>query len=308
MYDIDVKQLLEAGVHFGHQTSRWNPKMKPFIFTARHGVHIVDLEKTAQQLKEACKFLADKVALGESMIFVGTKKQASLIVRTEAARVGAFYIDHRWLGGMMTNFKTVKQSIDRFQKMCKQRDDGSLDKLPKKEGLGIIREIAKYEKTLGGIKTMSRLPGIVFVVDPKKEHIAQHEANVLGIPVIALTDTNCDPDEIDFVIPGNDDALRSIQLVVKIIADAYAEGMERRQAVIREEVEAEAKGKAEGQAIREVTIEGKAKAYVAREDKRRPSENSSEAGVQDAEKYATTSARANTSAKKTAVKEETPKS
>lgn len=260
--DTSVKSLLEAGVHFGHQVSRWNPKMKPFIFTTRNGIHIIDLEQTVPLLQKAYRFVVERVAHGASVLFVGTKKQAEEVVRAEAARVGAHYVSHRWLGGMLTNFKTIKQSIDRLKNMYQRRDNGELEKLSKKEGIMIEREITKLERSLGGIKEMDHLPGIVFIVDPKKEHIAQSEAARLHIPVIALADSNCDPDGIDHLIPGNDDAIRAIQLVVTHIADAVAEGMERRQAVIREEVEAKAaRG---GPRTEERKISGRAKAFVSK--------------------------------------------
>lgn len=268
MTELSVKELLEAGCHFGHQTSRWNPKMKPYIFTVKNGVHVIDLDKTVSAANTAYKFVANQVALGNSVIFVGTKRQAADIIRENAERAGQYYVNQRWLGGMLTNFKTIKQSIDRLQNLYKRREAGEFAKLTKKESLGLERDIETLEKSLGGIKTMTRLPGAVFIVDPKTERIALNEARRLKIPIIAVTDTNCDPDGIDFVIPGNDDAIRSISLIISFIADACLEGSARRDAVLREETARAQKEKPEGSVgpdgrVQEKKMTGKARAYVA---------------------------------------------
>jgi len=227
---ITMKQLLEAGVHFGHQTKRWNPKMKPYIFGARNGIYIIDLQKTVAMARAAFKFVADVTARGGSVLFVGTKKQAQETIQEEATRAGQYFVTSRWLGGTLTNFKTIKQGIDRLKALEKMAEDGTFERLPKKEVAGLERERQKLEKNLGGVKDLSKLPGCVFVIDPKKEYIAVHEASRLGIPVIGLVDTNCDPDGIDFVIPGNDDAIRSIRLFTSKIADACIEGAARYKA------------------------------------------------------------------------------
>ncbi len=224
---ITMKQLLEAGVHFGHQTKRWNPKMKPYIFGARNGIYIIDLQKTVNMARAAFKFVSDVTARGGSVLFVGTKKQAQDVVREEAARAGQFFVVSRWLGGTLTNFKTIKQGIDRLKTLEKMSEDGTFDLLPKKEVAILEREREKLERNLGGVKDLSRIPGALFVIDPKKEQIAIHEATRLGIPVIAVVDTNCDPEGIDFIIPGNDDAIRSIKLFTSKVADAAIEGAAR---------------------------------------------------------------------------------
>jgi small subunit ribosomal protein S2 len=216
--------MLEAGVHFGHQTKRWNPKMKPYIFGARNGIYIIDLQQTVIMWRRAYDFIADLVGRGEKVLFVGTKKQAQEVVAEEASRAEMFYVNNRWLGGTLTNFKTVKGSIERLRLIERMSTDGTYEKLPKKEVLKLGHERTKLERSLGGIKDMTRLPGAVFIVDPKKEHIAVAEANRLQIPVVAIVDTNCDPDLIDYVIPGNDDAIRSIKLFSTKIADACLEG------------------------------------------------------------------------------------
>ena len=224
---ISMRQLLEAGVHFGHQTKRWNPKMKPYIFGARNGIYIVDLQKTVRLAREAFKFVSDVCAHGGSVLFVGTKKQAQDAVIEEATRSGQFHVTNRWLGGTLTNFKTIKTGIDRLKSLEKMSTDGTFEKLPKKEVAILQNEMDKLKKNLGGIQDMSRLPGCLFVIDPKKEHIAIHEATRLGIPIVGLVDTNCDPEGIDYVIPGNDDAIRSIRLFCGKIADAAIEGKAR---------------------------------------------------------------------------------
>jgi small subunit ribosomal protein S2 len=224
-----MKQMLEAGVHFGHQTKRWNPKMKPYIFGARNGIYIIDLQQTVIMWRRAYDFVSDLVGRGEKVLFVGTKKQAQEVVAEEAGRASMYYVNNRWLGGTLTNFKTVKGSIERLRGIEKMSTDGTFEKLPKKEVLKLGHERTKLERSLGGIKDMSRLPGAVFIVDPKKEHIAVAEANRLQIPVVAIVDTNCDPDLIDYVIPGNDDAIRSIKLFTANISDACIEGNQRYQ-------------------------------------------------------------------------------
>ena len=225
MAEVSMKQLLEAGVHFGHQTSRWNPKMRPFIFGARNGIYIIDLQQTVKLFRDAFTFVRDLVADGGSILFVGTKKQAQDAVREEAERSGMFYVNTRWLGGMLTNFQTIKASIDRLRKLEEMLEDPKMaDALTKKEMLGVRRERDKLLVSLGGIKNMKRLPDAIFVIDPKKEEIAVKEANKLGVPVVAVVDTNCDPDLIDWKIPGNDDAIRAIRLFAAAIADAVIEG------------------------------------------------------------------------------------
>jgi small subunit ribosomal protein S2 len=221
---ISMRQLLEAGVHFGHQTKRWNPKMRPFIFGARNGIHIIDLQHTVGLFTKAYNFVVQTVANGDSVLFIGTKKQAQDVIQEEAKRSGMFHVTNRWLGGTLTNFRTVKGSIDRLRSIEKMAEDGTFERLTKKEVLHLDRERQKLEKTLGGIKSMSALPGAIFVIDAKKEHIAVSEARKLEIPVIAIADTNCDPDLIDYVIPGNDDAIRAIKLFTSKIADACIAG------------------------------------------------------------------------------------
>jgi small subunit ribosomal protein S2 len=227
MSNVSLREMLEAGVHFGHQTGRWNPKMRPYIFGARNKVHIVDLSQTVRLLDRACHFISGTVSQGRRVLFVGTKKQAQDIVREEAVRAKQFHITNRWLGGTLTNFRTVKTSVDRLKELDRMATDGSFDKFTKKEALILARDQEKLERNIGGIKEMTGLPGAMFVIDPRKEGIAINEANRLGIPVVALTDTNCDPSGIDFVIPGNDDALRSIRLFAGAIADACLEGARR---------------------------------------------------------------------------------
>jgi small subunit ribosomal protein S2 len=225
MAEVSMKQLLEAGVHFGHQTSRWNPKMRPFIFGARNGIYIIDLQQTVKLFRDAYSFVRDLVADGGSILFVGTKKQAQDAVREEAERCGMFYVNTRWLGGMLTNFQTIKASIDRLRKLEETLEDPKMaDAFTKKEMLGIRRERDKLLVSLGGIKNMKRLPDAIFVIDPKKEEIGVKEANKLGVPVVAVVDTNCDPDMIDWKIPGNDDAIRAIRLFAAAIADSVLEG------------------------------------------------------------------------------------
>lgn len=223
---VSMKQLLESGVHFGHQTRRWNPKMSQYIFTERNGIYIIDLQKTVKKLEEAYKFVRELSENGESILFVGTKKQAQDSVKEEAIRAGAYYVNARWLGGMMTNFTTIRHRIDRLKQLRTMEEDGTFDLLPKKEVIKLKHEIEKLEKFLGGIKDMKKLPGALFIVDPRKERIAVAEAKKLGIPIIAIVDTNCDPDEVDYVIPGNDDAIRAVKLLSATVANAIIEGRE----------------------------------------------------------------------------------
>ena len=221
---ISMKQLLEAGVHFGHQTRRWNPKMARYIFTERNGIYIVDLQKTVKKIDEAYAFLRSVAEEGKSVLFVGTKKQAQEAIREEAERAGQFYVNERWLGGMMTNFQTIQKRVNRLKELEAMEADGTFEVLTKKEVQGLRHEMEKLEKYLGGIKEMNKLPGALFVVDPRKERIAVAEARKLNIPIVAIVDTNCDPDEVDYVIPGNDDAIRAVKLLTGRMADAIMEG------------------------------------------------------------------------------------
>ena len=220
---VSMKQLLEAGVHFGHQTRRWNPKMAPYIFTERNGIYIIDLQKTVGMIDTAYNAVYDVVSQGGTILFVGTKKQAQDAIKDEALRCGMFYVNERWLGGMLTNFKTIQSRIDRLKKIERMQEDGTFDVLPKKEVMELKKELAKLQKNLGGIKDMKRIPDAIFVVDPKKEHICVQEAQSLGITLIGIADTNCDPEELDFVIPGNDDAIRAVKLLTATMADAVVE-------------------------------------------------------------------------------------
>ncbi|MBQ6000953.1 MAG: 30S ribosomal protein S2 [Clostridia bacterium] len=233
---VSMKQLLESGVHFGHQTRRWNPKMAPYIFTERNGIYIIDLQKTVKKIEEAYNFVRDVSADGGTILFVGTKKQAADSIREEAERCGMYYVNARWLGGMLTNFKTIRRRIDRLTQLRKMEEDGTFDVLPKKEVIKLTGEIEKLEKFLGGIKAMGKLPSALFVVDPRKERIAIAEARNLGIPIIAIVDTNCNPDEIDYVIPGNDDAIRAVKLISGIVADAVLEGKQGEQFELEEDL------------------------------------------------------------------------
>ena len=223
---VSMKQLLEAGVHFGHQTRRWNPKMAEYIFTERNGLYIIDLQKTVKKLDEAYNFVKEISTEGKIVLFVGTKKQAQESVKEEALRAGAFYVNARWLGGMMTNFTTIRRRVARLKQLRAMEEDGTFDLLPKKEVIKLNLEIEKLEKFLGGIKDMDELPGALFIIDPRKERIAVAEAKKLNIPIVAIVDTNCDPDEIDYVIPGNDDAIRAVKLIAGAMADAVIEGRE----------------------------------------------------------------------------------
>ena len=223
---VSMKQLLEAGVHFGHQTRRWNPKMAEYIFTERNGIYIIDLQKTVRKLEEAYNFVRDLTEQGKSVLFVGTKKQAQESVKEEAIRCGAYYVNARWLGGMLTNFTTIRRRVNRLKQLREMQENGTFDLLPKKEVIKLNLEIEKLEKFLGGINDMKDLPGALFIVDPRKEKIAVAEAKKLGIPIIAIVDTNCDPDEVDYVIPGNDDAIRAVKLLAGVMANGVIEGKE----------------------------------------------------------------------------------
>ena len=245
---ISMKQLLEAGVHFGHQTRRWNPKMAEYIFTQRNGIHIVDLQKTVKKVEEAYNFVRDLAQEGGTILFVGTKKQAQDAIKEEALRCGMYYVNVRWPGGMLTNYKTIKKSIARLNKLKKFEEDGTFDLLPKKEVLEHKKEIADLEKNYGGIKEMEGLPSAIFVVDPKKERNAVLEAKKLGIPMVAIVDTNCDPDEADYIIPGNDDAIRAIRLIASVMANAVNEGRQGEDAFATEQTEEAAPEAAEEKA------------------------------------------------------------
>ena len=249
---ISMKQLLEAGVHFGHQTRRWNPKMKPYIFTERNGIYIIDLQKTVKKIEEAYEFVRQLAADGGNILFVGTKKQAQDSVQEEATRSGMFYVNQRWLGGTLTNFKTIRKRINRLNEIEKMEEDGTFDVLPKKETINLTREKERLLKFLGGIRDMDKLPDAVFVIDPRKENIAVAEARKLNIPIVGIVDTNCDPDEIDYIIPANDDAIRAVRLLTSTIADAIIEG---KQGIEEEAVEAEATEEATEEVEAEATEE-----------------------------------------------------
>ncbi len=237
---VSMKQLLEAGVHFGHQTRRWNPKMAEYIYMERNGIYIIDLQKTVKKLEEAYAFVRSLAENGQSILFVGTKKQAQDAVREEASRVGQFYVNARWLGGMLTNFKTMRTRVDRLNQLKRMSEDGTFDMLPKKEVIKLMKEQEKLEKYLGGVKEMKRLPGALFIIDPRKEHNAIAEARKLHIPIVAIVDTNCDPDEVDYVIPGNDDAIRAIRLISAAMANAVQEGRQGLDAEVEASQEAPA--------------------------------------------------------------------
>ena len=234
---ISMKQLLEAGVHFGHQTRRWNPKMAEYIYTERNGIHIIDLQKSVGKVDEAYKAVADIAANGGTILFVGTKKQAQDAIASEAERCGMFYVNERWLGGMLTNFKTIQSRINRLKEIEAMEEDGTFDVLPKKEVINLKKELEKLQKNLGGIKEMKRLPDAIFIVDPKKERICVQEAHALGIELLGIADTNCDPDELDYVIPGNDDAIRAVKLIVSKMADAVIEANQGEEAAPAQEEE-----------------------------------------------------------------------
>ena len=248
---ISMKQLLEAGVHFGHQTRRWNPKMAPYIYTERNGIYIIDLQKSVGKVDEAYDAVFDIAAQGGIILFVGTKKQAQDAIKTEAERCGMFYVNERWLGGMLTNFKTIQSRIDRLKEIEAMEEDGTFEVLPKKEVIALRKEMEKLQKNLGGIKEMGRIPDAIFVVDPKKERICVQEAHALGIPLIGICDTNCDPEELDYVIPGNDDAIRAVKLIVSKMADAVVEAKQGEENVTEEEMAAAGEEAAEEAAAEE---------------------------------------------------------
>ena len=250
---ISMKQLLEAGVHFGHQTRRWNPKMKPYIFTERNGIYIIDLQKSVGMVDSAYNAISDIAAQGGTVLFVGTKKQAQEAVKSEAERCGMFYVNERWLGGMLTNFKTIQSRIKRLKDIERMSQDGTFDVLPKKEVINIRKEWDRLEKNLGGIKEMTRIPDAIFVVDPKKEHICIQEAKALGITLFGICDTNCDPEELDYVIPGNDDAIRAVKLIVSKMADAIIEGNQGEESAVASDIEAESAA-AEAEQVAEGTV------------------------------------------------------
>lgn len=259
MSKIGMREMLEAGAHFGHQTHRWNPRMRPYIFGPRNGIHIIDLQQTVHLFKNAYEFVSDQVARGGQVLFVGTKKQAQSVVAEEAARAGQHYVNSRWLGGMLTNFKTIRNSVERLRTIETMSTDGTFEKLPKKEVIGLTRELAKLEKNLAGVKDMTKLPSIIFIVDPNKEHIAVAEARKLNIPVVATLDTNCDPKLVDWSIPANDDSIRSIRLFVSKMADACIEGAARHQEVLAER-KAKANEKAAAEKEKSTTTSSKPRA------------------------------------------------
>ena len=249
---VAMKQLLEAGVHFGHQTRRWEPKMAEYIFQARNGIHIIDLQKTSKKLDEAYKFLKEQAEEGKTVLFVGTKKQAQECIKEAAIKCNMYYVDQRWLGGMLTNFDTIRTRVQRLKDLEKMQEDGTFEVLPKKEVILLKKEMEKLERNLGGIKDMEKIPGVIFLVDPKKEHIAILEAKKLGIPVIGLVDTNCNPEEVDYAIPGNDDAIRAVKLITDVMANAIIEG---KQGESFEEVAEEAVASEESASMEEVVAE-----------------------------------------------------
>lgn len=238
---VSMKQLLEAGVHFGHQTRRWNPKMKEYIYTQRNGIYIIDLQKTVGKINEAYEFIRSVAEDGNQILFVGTKKQAQDSIKKEAIRCGCVYVEHRWLGGTLTNFKTISKRVARLEELEKMETDGTFGLLPKKEVIKLLHEKERLEKFLGGIREMKKMPGALFIIDPKKERIAIMEAKKLGIPIIAVVDTNCDPEEVDFPIPGNDDAIRAVALISRVIANAVLEGRQGEQFTLEEDEELETK-------------------------------------------------------------------
>ncbi len=260
---VTMKQLLEAGVHFGHQTRRWNPKMKPYIFGARNGIYIIDLQKTVRLFKVAYEFVVETVAQGGELLFVGTKKQAQESIFEEATRAGMPYVNHRWLGGMLTNFHTIQKGIDRLKKIESMFEDGSIERFPKKEILRMDRLRQKLERNIGGIKNMSGIPAAVFIVDARQEQIAVKEANKLGIPVVAIVDTNCDPDGIDYIIPGNDDAIRAIRLISSLMANACIKGKQLHEERMQAQRDKEEEEQAATEPVSAADAEAEAAAPVA---------------------------------------------
>ncbi len=291
-FSPDVKQMLEAGVHFGHQVRKWNPKMRPYIYTQRDGVHIVDLAQTAKQAETAYNFIADTVSHGHCVLMVGTKKQAVNAIKTEAEKAGQFYVCNRWLGGMLTNFKTIKASIDKLDNFTQKKEKGELEKLTKKEALQIERQIEKLDHVLGGIRKMNTVPGAVFIIDPNEEKIAMLEAKKLGIPVVALADTNADPDGIDYIIVGNDDAIRSIEYFTNMVAQACEEGSQRRETNLREESQRQAESKANVSKKpvkdQEKKVGAKGRAYIGKKEQ-------DEASKEEVEEFAKVKAEEKTS-------------
>lgn len=263
---VSIKQLLEAGVHFGHHTRRWNPKMAEYIFTERNGIYIIDLQKTVRKVEEAYNFVRDLVGEGGEILFVGTKKQAQEAIESQAKRCGMHYVNQRWLGGMLTNFETIKKRVDRLFELEAMEEDGTFDVLPKKEVIQLRHEAERLEKFLGGIKNMKKIPNALFVVDPKKEKIAVHEAHILGIPVVGIIDTNCDPDEIDLPIPGNDDAIRSVKLLTETMANAVIEANQGREGEEQEVVQEEVQEVAQEEAVVETTEEEAPEVVVTAEE------------------------------------------
>jgi small subunit ribosomal protein S2 len=287
MAELSMKLLLEAGVHFGHQTRKWNPKMKPYIFGARNGIYIIDLQNTVKLLKESYNFIVRTVSEGGTVLFVGTKRQAQDTVVEESERCGMYHVCNRWLGGTLTNFQTIKKRINRLKELEEMKRDGTLGRYTKKEGLRMEKELAKLEKSLGGIKNMDELPSALFIVDTKKERIAVNEGIKLGIPTVAIVDTNGDPEDIDYVIPGNDDAIRSIRLLTSIIADACIEGHEQREEKLRAEEELEIQKEAELEEAREEEVqpreeqkEGPDIIVIPKRQKAKPPEAASSEDVQ----------------------------
>jgi len=266
-----MKELLEAGVHFGHQTKRWNPKMKPYIFGERNGIYIIDLQKTLRYFKEACEFIIETVAQGQNVLFVGTKRQAQEVIENEAKRCGMFYVNKRWMGGTLTNFVTIRKRIDHLRKLEEMKNDGVYEALPKKEVLKLEKERMKLEQEMCGIKEMEELPGAVFVIDPRKEKIAVNEARKLEIPVVAIVDTNCDPDVIDYVIPGNDDAIRSINLITSRIADAVLEGKALYEQRLAAAVEAEEAAAGQTEELTEAAVAAAAEESDSKAEEERAS-------------------------------------
>jgi len=273
MANVTVREMLQAGLHFGHQTRRWNPKMKPYIYGPRNGIYIVNLDLTKRLFDKACDFITGEVKKGGSLLFVGTKRQAQSIIHEEAKRCGMFYVDHRWLGGMLTNFQTIKNSIERLKSIESMQEDGSINRFPKKEILLMEKERVKLERNVGGIKDMRKLPSVIFLVDPRKESIAINEAVKLNIPVVAITDTNCDPDNIDFIIPGNDDAIRSIRLITNHVAEAVLTGQALKDG---EEASDEAVAAAMGDVGSEMVAEEPAEEVVEK-----PTEEAAEKPVEE---------------------------
>ncbi len=286
MGQIGMREMLEAGAHFGHQTERWNPKMKPYIFGARNGIYVLDLQQTVGLFDKAFKAVADTVAKGGKVLFVGTKKQAQEVIRSEAERAGQYYVNYRWLGGMLTNFNTIKGSVERMKGIEKMRTDGTFDRLLKKEVVSKTRELTKLDKYLSGVRDMSRLPSMIFLIDPSCEHIAVKEAKRLNIPIVALIDTNCDPTGIDYVIPANDDAIRSIRLFTGKIADACLEGGQRREQVLRDKKSEDKGRKTKGVQARQASEESPQVDVIRAKKDDEPADAAAPANVVDSDSTA----------------------